>query len=128
MSTHALTISVPTALVLSSNRRPHWAKASKVHSELRMLARATASHTKVRMERARCVATLGWPDRRDRDEHNYVHHLLKPLIDGVVDAGWLPNDSGKHLLGPDPRGCYTGRRGRVVVTLTFTELADGEDA
>lgn len=33
---------------------------------------------------------------------NYMA-TVKPIVDGLVDAGVLPDDDAKHLLGPDLR-------------------------
>ena len=130
MSTAALTISAPSKhfTTLSSNSRKHWAAKSTAARALRDTAAVVAKATPRRMSRARCDVVLGWPDRRDRDAHNF-YGAIKPIIDGIVtDAGWLPDDNDRYLDGPFARSVYAGRRGLVVVTLTFTELADGEDA
>ena len=54
------------------------------------------------LERARLVVEIAFPDRRRRDPHNYMA-TVKPIVDGLVDAGVLPDDDAKHLLGPDLR-------------------------
>ena len=124
VSTAALTLTVPSRhfSTLSSNSRKHWRVKSDAAAELRMLARNAAKVTPRTFQRARCDVVLGWPDRRDRDAHNF-YPAIKPLIDGIVtDGGWLPDDNDRYLDGPFARSTYTGRRGFVVVTLTFSEL------
>ena len=54
------------------------------------------------LERARLVAWVRFPDGRRRDLHNYMP-TLKALVDGLVDAGLLPDDDVRHLQGPDMR-------------------------
>jgi hypothetical protein len=51
---------------------------------------------------AACIVYVRFPDKRRRDLQNY-HKTLKPLLDGFVDAGLLPDDDSKHLVGLDVR-------------------------
>ena len=121
---NVLTLAVPARhfTVLSSNSRKHWRPKADAAAELRMLGRNAAKVTPRTMQRARCDVTLGWPDRRHRDAHNF-YGAIKPIIDGIVtDAGWLPDDSDAYLDGPFARSVYAGVRGKVVVTLAFVEL------
>lgn len=55
-----------------------------------------------KLERARLVVTVSLPDRRRRDLHNFTP-TIKALVDGLVDAGVLPDDDALHLSGPDWR-------------------------
>ena len=55
-----------------------------------------------RMDRARLVVTVSLPDRRRRDLHNFTP-TIKAIVDGLVDAGVLPDDDAFHLSGPDWR-------------------------
>ena len=54
------------------------------------------------MRRAYVLAEIQFPDLRRNDPANW-YPTVKPVIDGLVDARVLPDDSGKHLLGPDIR-------------------------
>ena len=123
MTTYALTITVPSKHVttLSANSRKHWRTKAAATAELRMLARTAAARTPRRMDRARLDVTLGWPDRRRRDAGN-AYPAIKALVDGIVDSGWLDDDSDAYLDGPFLRSTYAGVRGSVVVTLMFTPL------
>ena len=89
--------------VLNLNDRNHWSKAASKRRTIRQLAEQTArfSHAPS-LERARLVVEIAFPDRRRRDPHNYMA-TVKPIVDGLVDAGVLPDDDAKHLLGPDLR-------------------------
>ena len=56
---------------------------------------------------------------------------LKALVDGLVDAGLLPDDSTAHLQGPDTRGDSrrTAKRlGVPMCSITLTVLPFEEDA
>ena len=89
--------------VLNLNDRNHWSKAASKRRTIRQLAEQTArfSHAPS-LERARLVVEIAFPDRRRRDPHNYMA-TVKPIVDGLVDAGVLPDDDAEHLLGPDLR-------------------------
>ena len=50
----------------------------------------------------RIVVTLHFLDRRRRDVGNLAP-TTKALIDGMVDAGLLVDDSSAHVVGPDHR-------------------------
>lgn len=39
---------------------------------------------------------------RRRDPHNWVA-TVKPIVDGLVDAGWWPDDTPDHLSTTEPR-------------------------
>lgn len=83
---------------LSLNDRMHYRVKAKYVAELRGLAHALARAEKVApMERA--VVTLHYRprDRRARDAAN-MHATLKPLTDGLVDAGVLTKgDSSEYV-------------------------------
>ena len=89
--------------VLNLNDRNHWSKAASKRRTIRQLAEQTARFSRApRLERARLVVEIAFPDRRRRDPHNWMA-TVKPIVDGLVDAGVLPDDDAKHLLGPDLR-------------------------
>ena len=47
--------------------------------------------------KAEAVARFYWPDRRRRDIRN-AEHSLKAAYDGLVDAGWIPDDRHDVLV------------------------------
>lgn len=55
------------------------------------------------------------PDRRPRDPHNYFK-TVKPIIDGLVDAGLWPNDTPTWVTTVEPR--LVVKAPKVVITLT----------
>ncbi|WP_128683426.1 hypothetical protein [Actinomyces qiguomingii] len=64
------------------------------------MAEQTARFSRApRLERARIVIESLFPDRRRRDTHNLMP-TVKPIVDGLVDAGLLPDDDTRHLVGP----------------------------
>lgn len=124
MTVHTITIAPSRAMILTANQRTHWAKRARVARHLRTigLAAARSQLPGVRLERARIVATLTFPDRRRRDPANWAP-TLKPIIDGLVDARLLPDDDAAHLVGPDLRiGAGRAAPSTVGITLAIEEL------
>ena len=70
-----------------------------------------------------CVAWLTFPTTRRRDSANF-QGAIKPVIDGIVSAGLLPDDDITHLVGPDVRIDLSARTppGVVHIALKFTPL------
>ena len=68
------------------------------------------------------IRTLRMQARRDL--HNYMP-TLKALVDGLVDAGLLPDDDARHLQGPDmrldPRHTHK-RMGIPMCSIRFTVM------
>lgn len=93
----------------SANDRDHWrVKASKV-AEIRNAA-ADLAHYYVVMPADRWtepthirVGLLYVPrDRRRRDPDNLVVPLFKALVDGIVDAGIVPDDTPRYVTRDFP--------------------------
>lgn len=94
------TIRLAASDVLNENDRRHWARKSPHVRAIRQVAHQTAVVTRApHLQRARLVVTLAYPDRKRRDRHNYTP-TIKPIIDGLIDAGVLPDDDDTHLDGP----------------------------
>jgi hypothetical protein len=72
-------------------------------------------HTSVRM-----VMTFRFPDLRRRDSHNLYGYVIKPLVDGMVDARLLPDDSDRYLIGPDVRRDPDRGSHRIVIEIEDT--------
>lgn len=116
---------------LSANDRRHRHAQAKIAAGWRAAAGwgVKGRLRSVRLQRAHIVAVLHHGDERRRDPGNYAP-TTKPVIDGLVDGGLLPDDDWRHLEGPDLRGGpATGwARGVVMypplaaVTLLITDL------
>ena len=101
--TAEFTLEIPRHWLLTANQRGHWRRRAERTATLRWAARHAAVTTGAQpMNRARCTVLIHWPDRRRRDAHN-ITPTIKAAIDGVVDAGLLPDDDDTHLTGPDLR-------------------------
>lgn len=98
------TIELPAGLtLLNANERMHWAPKSAITREIRRTAWALAKQAGVpALKRAHVDVEYRPPDRRRRDVHN-LYPSAKACVDGLVDAGVLPDDNDEHLTGPDMR-------------------------
>lgn len=112
-------IDVPREWLLNANQRMHWRAKAERTASLRSIGYLNARYARVAAERAyeagetshtvfpyphrvRAVVTVLWPDRRRRDADN-IRPTVKAVVDGIVAAGILADDSDKHLVGPDLR-------------------------
>ena len=89
--------------VLNLNDREHWRLRANKSKYIRQLAEQIARASRApHLKRALLTVEIAFPDRKRRDSHNWMA-TVKPIVDGLVDAGVLPDDDAKHLLGPDLR-------------------------
>lgn len=100
MSAPSWTIRIPApAPWINANQREHrlairqnvklWRDAGNVYARQAKLPT---------LGQARVRATLHFPDKRRRDDHNYFL-TIKALIDGMIDYGFLADDSSEYLVG-----------------------------
>lgn len=80
---------------LSLNDRMHWAQKNRITKELRMLAKVKARGIP---DLETCHVELVWyvNDKRRRDTINPML-TLKALVDGLVDAEVIPDDSHEYV-------------------------------
>lgn len=104
MSERAVTyvFTVPDALWMTSNRQPsHWAPRSKNKAALRtmgfVMGRQHPRHSF--KERVRLVVRVCQRGRQRLDPSN-VEPTVKPILDGLVQAGVVVDDDWKHVDGP----------------------------
>lgn len=108
-----------TAVPLSLNgaRGNHYARARKV-KQVRAHARFLAQHAGI-PPLTRCAIELHYAprDSRRRDALNLVA-TLKPIEDGIVDAGCVPDDTAEYVEPTVPViDEPTGRAGRLYVVV-----------
>lgn len=106
--------------LINANHRHHWAVKARHTREWRNLAliiarRAFARRELDKLERARIEIFLHFGDKRSRDAHNYTL-TGKAIVDGLVDAGLLPDDNNRHLIGPDMRA-GTGKERHIEILI-----------
>ena len=128
----AIKLDVPSQAVsaLSGNRRGstrsyrQTAAVSRLREQAYYLARSLKNSGATIGYPTHCVAWLRFPTSRRRDSANF-QGAIKPVIDGIVSAGLLPDDDIFHLVGPDVRIDPAARTspGVVHIELKFTPLA-----
>lgn len=89
--------------LLSANDKMHWAARAKLTKQLRqwgyLLGREGEGAARLGLTHARVEVEFAYPDRRRRDRSNLAP-TVKALMDGLIDAGLLPDDADRFLDGP----------------------------
>jgi len=117
-----IVLDLPRDLWWSANNRLHWQVVRRKKAAVRALARAAAQN-EARLQRATLGVLVHYPTNRQADPHNIASTVLKAAIDGVVDAGVLPDDDDKHLTAVTiSRGPKTSVAGIYRLTLTLEEV------
>ena len=108
------TIALPPGLkLLSLNDRLHFGARYRRSQDLKKAAWVMALKAKVpRLERVSVVAEYQPRDRRHRDAENTCAPSGKACIDGIVAAGFLPDDDRRGTSRRSPAG--SGRRTRAA--------------
>lgn len=117
---HCWRLALPPKInLINANDRMHPLKRSPYIKAIRQAAWAMARHHKLPALRHAHVFYVIHPDTttRRRDPGNWSPSA-KAAIDGLVDAGVLPDDNHTHLLGPDPRIGPPVKGGQLVLHIT----------
>lgn len=115
-------------LLNANDRDGHWARRRRITDTLRQAAGWAARWQHIpALGRAHVLGVYEPPDRRRRDPAN-LYPSFKACIDGLVDAGVLPDDDAAHLDGPDMRLGEVCRQGRLVLHITEIAATGGIDA
>ena len=97
-----VTIRTDAKWFVSANQRIHWGKRYAVQTYWREQAKDAAKwwgeHDEPMYRRATVEAVFRFPTNRRRDVHNLVPLVVKPAIDGFVDANLIHDDDDRHLL------------------------------
>ena len=102
--TYTVTLDVPKALWWTSNSRIHPHARARNTRAIRDMACLLARGQRIpTMPRVRIVAHVSYPRAGRADPANVVGTVVKAAVDGLVDAGVLPDDDSRHVIGPDPR-------------------------
>lgn len=88
---------------LTANDRTHWRRKATITRSLRQLAGWQAKQHRI-PEYPKIRVSLVWVvrDRRRRDGGENIAPTLKPLIDGLVDAGVVVDDDQHHVIRDMP--------------------------
>jgi len=89
--------------LITANDKMHWASRAKLTKQLRqwgyLLGREGEAVARLGLTHARVEMEFAYPDRRRRDRSNLAP-TVKALMDGLIDAGLLPDDADRFLDGP----------------------------
>ena len=116
-----IVLDLPRNLWWSANNRLHWQVVRRKKAAVRALAKSAAMGGD-RFKIATLDVQVHYPTNAVADPHNIASTVLKAAIDGLVDAGALPDDSSKHLTAVTiSRGPKTSVAGIYRLTLTLEE-------
>jgi hypothetical protein len=117
-------VELPAGLtLLNANHRMHWTRKAVLTRTIRAASFACVKGAKVpKLRRAQIVVEYRPRDRRRRDVHN-LYPSAKAAIDGLVDAGVLPDDSDRYLVGPDMRAGGVAPLERLVLHIIELEVS-----
>ncbi|MFF0481942.1 hypothetical protein [Streptomyces sp. NPDC004435] len=117
------TLLMPYGELLTSNQRLHHMAACRAQRRLRQEAAETARARGLpKLERAAIFYVLHpRPIKRNRDPGNWSVSA-KAYVDGLVDAGLLPDDNSTHLAGPYPEIGPPVPSGGARMSLVIVEL------
>lgn len=118
----------PGTLLINANQNMHWRDRGKLVKALRQTAWAIARRDKLPALQRAHVLYVFHPDTkgdRRRDSGNWSPSA-KAAIDGMVDAGVLPDDNHTRLLGPDPRMGPPVPRSQLVLWITDLDQMDAD--
>lgn len=91
------------SMMMSANARKHWSARHRITKYWRQLAQLLVKQNRIpALTSARIVVTFSFGDQRRRDSANF-YPVAKAIVDGIVDAGVLVDDSDKYVEGPDSR-------------------------
>lgn len=122
MTPETVTVVLPLPpAVLSQNARGHWHARAAASAKCRRLARQAVESQQVQgWEQATVAAAFFHRIERRRDYWN-SEAMLKAYIDGIVDAGLLPDDDYKHLEPLPPTFARDAVNPRVELRFTRTK-------
>ena len=121
--TRVLVLDVPAPCkFINANDRPHWRKKADLTAAWREAGRKAIQDLDARSMaplpfegRVRVLAHI-WKQRRGLYDPNNLNPTTKAILDGIVDAGVLIDDSFTYVDGPDHRHGGYGQP-RIVFTI-----------
>lgn len=97
------TLDLPPLPYVSPNKRGHWTARSRHNRAWRHAAKVLAIKAGIPpCARISVALTYTPPDRRRRDPDNLVSGVLKPVVDGLVDARVIVDDTADQVVREFP--------------------------
>lgn len=98
-----LALPAKTKLV-NANQTLHFRRKAELVKVIRNAAWAVARHSNIpTLQRAHIYFVIHPDDKIQRRDPGNWAPSAKAAVDGLVDAGILPDDDSTRLIGPDPR-------------------------
>lgn len=113
-----LEIPAPTDWI-NTNRRYHPLAKAKLTKTWRLATSLAARNIPPLRTPVHITATI-WKPRSGRYDPNNLADTSKACVDGLVDAGLIPDDSYKEVIGPDHRH---GGKGPAKLVLEIKEIS-----
>lgn len=111
---------VPPCDFINANGRLHHHAKAKLTKTWRQAAEsavdALGTHRPI-YQAAHIVISYRFPTNHRREVSN-LQLTSKAIVDGLVDAGVIPDDSDEYVTGPDNRRIRPNGTPLVVVTIT----------
>lgn len=111
------------AELISANDRHHHQQRARLVKAWRWHAYQKAADLEIDEPylRARVIVHYRFKDNRRREVSN-LQPTSKAILDGLVDAGLLPDDDDVHCVGPDNRREWPNGEPRITVTIEPLEV------
>lgn len=125
-------LDLPDLPTWNANSRGHWSQRASEVAAWRLVAKQAANAAGIPpLDVVFVELTMIPADRRRRDPDNLAG-ALKPVLDGLVDAGVIPDDSWQHVAGvalaienPDPS--LNSHRWRLMIDVLEHDCRDSID-
>ena len=111
--------------LINANQNIHFRRKAELVKVIRNAAWTMARHSNIPALQRAHVYFVIHPDEvvKRRDPGNWAPSA-KAAVDGLVDAGILPDDNKDHLLGPDPRIGDPVKGSQLVLWITDLDQMD----
>jgi Holliday junction resolvase RusA-like endonuclease len=113
----------PPADFINANQRLHHHAKAKLTKAWREAAGLHAKYAEDyrQYDRAHITIAYRFPNNRRRETSN-LQPTSKAIVDGLVDAGVIPDDSDEFVVGPDNRRHVPN--GSPLVTITIRAIEE----
>jgi len=115
-------------LVTNFANKIHWAPLGRIRTEWGDAAIQAARLVRMpNLDRAAFEFQAEYPNRRSLPDPDGIAPTAKGVIDGLVRAGFLPDDTGTHVASVTylPPVVVAGKRPTLVVRITASPRVHG---
>lgn len=124
------TVDLPPLPLININKPGHFRAAAPKKAALRKAGKSAILRLEIpHMTRARivCFVTRDVNGPKEKWDPANWYPSAKAVVDGFIDAKLLPDDSVKHVLGPDMRGVIGRKAGpHGLLSFRIIDLSDVE--